>query len=141
MTAIGQKRTAGSTAHITQQGIAMEITRKSFPTPLDLYRALVLVWSQDTASPTGAWSPENRAHNHCSLTALLVQDYFGGQILSTKTSGGTHFYNSVDGVKWDLTSSQFSEPIPYDDHQSSREIALADTSTEKYKLLVERLAA
>ena len=118
----------------------MKITQKSFSTPLDLYRALALVWSQDTASPTGAWSPANRAQNHCSLTALVVQDYFGGQILSKKTSGGTHFYNSLDGVKWDLTSSQFSESIPYDDFPSSREIALADTSAEKYKLLVERLA-
>lgn len=117
------------------------MTQKSFSTPLDLYRALARVWSHDTASPTGAWSPANRAQNHCSLTALIVQDYFGGQILSTKTSSGTHFYNSLDGVKWDLTSSQFPEPIPYDDLPSSREIALADTSTEKYKFLVERLAA
>jgi len=71
---------------------------------------------------------------------LVVQDRFGGDILSTKTSGGTHFYNRIDGVKWDLTASQFSEPIPYDDTLSSRDMALADTSTEKYILIKERLA-
>lgn len=67
--------------------------------------------------------------------------FFGGDILSTKTSGGTHFYNVIQGVKWDLTASQFAEPIPYDDTPSTREAALADTSGEKYRLLKDRLAA
>lgn len=112
-----------------------------FATPLDLYRAVARVWSADTSSPTGAWSSSNPAQNHCSITALVVQDYFGGEILSTKTSGGTHFYNLIDGVKWDLTVGQFLEPIPYDDTLASRAQALADTSEEKYKLIKERLAA
>lgn len=47
----------------------------------------------------------------------------------------------VDGVKWDLTVSQFSEPVPYDDTLSSREAALADTSEEKYALIKARLAS
>jgi len=110
-----------------------------FATPLELYRAIAVVWSADTSSPTGAWSPSNPAQNHCSITSLVVQDFFGGEILNTKTSGGTHFYNSIDGVKWDLTASQFSEPIPYDDTPSSREFALSDTSSEKYLLIKERL--
>jgi hypothetical protein len=77
--------------------------------------------------------------NHCSVTALVVHDYFGGEILNTQTSGGTHFYNLIDGKKWDLTVSQFAEPIPYDDTPSTREAALADTSEEKYVLLKSRL--
>ena len=117
----------------------MSSNRKSFANPLELYRALADAWSANTASPTGAWSPANRAQNHCSVTALIVQDYFGGEILSTRTVGGTHFYNTVGGVKWDLTSSQFSEPIPYEDRVSSRDDALADTAVEKYELLVSRL--
>ena len=60
---------------------------------------------------------------------------------STRTTGGTHFYNVVDGKKWDITVSQFKEPIPYDDTISSRESALADTSPEKYALLTSRLEA
>jgi hypothetical protein len=113
----------------------------SFATPLELYRAIAPLWSADTSSPTGAWSPSNPAQNHCSITSLIVQDCFGGEILSTKTAGGTHFYNLIHGVKWDLTASQFAEPIPYDDTPSTREAALADTSAEKYRLLKERLAA
>ncbi|QHJ01050.1 hypothetical protein GT347_25525 [Xylophilus rhododendri] len=116
-------------------------TTRIFATPLDLYHALVSVWSADTASPPEAWSPSNPAKNHCSVTSLIVQDYFGGEILTTRTSGGTHFYNLIDGVKWDLTVSQFAEPIPYQDSPSSRAMALADTSEGKYKIVVERLAS
>ncbi len=112
-----------------------------FATPIDLYRAISRVWAADTSSPTGAWSHANPAQNHCSVTSLVVQDCFGGEILSTKTSGGTHFYNLIDGVKWDLTVSQFSEPIPYDDTRSSREAAVADTTPEKYMLVKQRLAS
>jgi len=112
---------------------------KTFATPHDLYRAISRVWSGDTSSPTNAWSPSNPAQNHCSVTALVVQDYFGGEILITRTSGGTHFYNLIDGKKWDLTVSQFTEPVPYDDTPSTRAAALADTSQEKYALLTSRL--
>jgi hypothetical protein len=79
------------------------------------------------------------ALNHCSVTALVVQDCFGGEILSTRTSGGTHFYNAIDGRRWDLTVGQFSEPIPYDDTLATREMAMADTSREKHALLISRL--
>ncbi|GAB7538086.1 YunG family protein [Burkholderia sp. 3C] len=112
---------------------------KTFATPLDLYRAISRVWAADTSSPAHAWSASNPALNHCSVTALVVQDCFGGEILSTRTQGGTHFYNLIDGRRWDLTVGQFSEPIPYDDTPSTRETALGDTSHEKYALLTARL--
>ncbi|MHA6848203.1 YunG family protein [Ralstonia syzygii] len=117
----------------------MPPTSKTFATPLDLYRSISRVWSGDTSSPTDVWSPSNPAQNHCSITSLVVQDHFGGDILTTKTPGGTHFYNLIDGKKWDLTASQFVEPVPYDDTPSSREAALADTSERKYALLTARL--
>jgi hypothetical protein len=112
---------------------------KNFATPVDLYRAISRVWSGDTSSPTNAWSPSNPAQNHCSITSLIVNDYFGGEILTTRTTGGTHFYNLIDGQRWDLTVSQFAEPVPFDDTHSSREAALADTSPQKYELLKARL--
>ncbi|MGZ9713510.1 YunG family protein [Glaciimonas sp. GNP009] len=114
-------------------------TSTTFETPLDLYRSISRVWSADTSSPTGAWSQSNPAQNHCSITSLVVQDHFGGGILTTKTPGGTHFYNLIDGKKWDLTVHQFAEPVPYDDTPSSRDSAFADTSKQKYALLTARL--
>lgn len=114
---------------------------KSFDNPIELYRELRAVWSAETASPSESWSADNPAKNHCSVTALIVQDYFGGDILNTQTVGGTHFYNLIDGTRWDLTVSQFAEPIPFDDNPSSRDAALRDTSPEKYRSVAERLQA
>jgi len=117
----------------------MPATLKTFATPLDLYRAISRVWSGDTSCDTYSGSPLIHALMNCGLTSLFGQVHFGGEILSTKTLGGTHFYNLVDGKKWDLTVSQFAEPVPYDDTPSTREAALADTSGGKYALLTERL--
>jgi hypothetical protein len=122
-------------------GKDMSSENHTFATPIDLYRTLSRVWSADTSSPTGAWLASNPAMNHCSITSLVAQDFFGGEILCTRTAGGIHFYNQIDGVKWDLTVSQFPEPIPYDDTLATREQALADTSAEKYRVIKERIAA
>jgi hypothetical protein len=112
---------------------------KTFENPIELYRKLKEVWSAETSSPPASWSTDNPAKNHCSVTSLIVNDYFGGEIVSTRTVGGTHFYNIIDGTRWDLTISQFSEPIPFEDTPSSRETAMADTTTEKYRALSDRL--
>ena len=130
-------RTIGTFA--MSQESKMICASEMFATPLDLYRSISRVWSGDTSSPAEVWSQSNPAQNHCSITSLVVQDYFGGEILTTKTSGGTHFYNLIDGKKWDLTFRQFAEPVPYDDTPSSRDAALADTSEQKYALLTTRL--
>lgn len=131
--------TAPNAGFFTSQDMPMHAAPATFATPLALYRSICRLWSGETASPAEGWSSSNPAQNHCSITSLLVHDYFGGAILSTRTVGGTHFYNLIDGRKWDLTVSQFGEPIPYDDTPSSRAAALADTSAEKYTLLAARL--
>jgi hypothetical protein len=117
------------------------MARSAFADPIELYRALSDLWAADTASPVAGWSKDNPAKNHCSVTALVVHDHFGGDILTTKTVGGTHYYNSIGGQRWDLTISQFAEPIAFDDTLSSRDAALADCSPGKYRALVERLCA
>ncbi len=124
----------------TDAGQTIAETKSAFASPLDLYRVLLKVWSADTASPTGAWAEANPAQNHCSITSLVVQDHFGGALLKTRTVGGTHFYNVIDGTKWDLTISQFAEPIPYDDTPASRNEALDDCSVAKYGMFSDRVA-
>lgn len=99
----------------------MRTDNQTFSTPKDLCPLLVQLWASDTASPPDSWSPQCPARNHCRVTSPIVQGYCGSEILSTTTSGGTHFYNRINGIKWDLTGSQFGEPEPYDDMLSSRE--------------------
>ena len=113
--------------------------RDKFANPIELFRVLKMVWSEDTSGGSTGWSRDNPAKNHCSITSLIVQDYFGGDILTTKTAGGTHFYNSIDGKRWDLTVSQFAEPICFEDNPSTREAAIADTTELKYRKLTDRV--
>ncbi len=46
----------------------------------------------------------------------------------------------VDGVRWDMTVSQFDRPIPFADLPSSREEALADATPARYEALKARMA-
>jgi hypothetical protein len=105
--------------------------------PVELYHRLTRAWSSETGNE---WRQDNPASGQCSVTALVVHDVFGGEILKTTVAGAWHFYNRIDGRRWDLTVSQFSTPIGYDDLPSSRQEALADTTKQKYASLVERLA-
>jgi hypothetical protein len=93
-------------------------------------------WSTETG---GKWRADNPACGQCSVTALVVQDACGGEILKTDVDGAWHFYNRIDGARWDLTASQFDAPIAYADRPSTRDEALADTSPDKYALLKARV--
>ena len=78
----------------------------------DLYHVVKNSWSPETvAEAFDEWKP---CRNQCAVTALAVQHYFGGDIVKTRTKGGTHFYNRINGRYWDLATDQFDEPIPYD---------------------------
>lgn len=109
-----------------------------FPSLQDLVVALREAWSSGTSTQ---WTPENPAKGQCSVTSLVVQDLFGGEILKTQVPGGTHFYNSIGGARLDLTISQFDHSVRFDDALSSRAEALADTSLEQYSLLRRRLGS
>lgn len=50
---------------------------------IDLDRALRAGWAADTCSPDdqAEWQPGNPAWGHCDITALIVNDVFGGDLL------------------------------------------------------------
>lgn len=59
------------------------------------------------------WSPENPARDQCGMTALVVQDVLGGELVLAEVhvNGvqiGHHYWNRLpDGSDVDLTSDQF----------------------------------
>jgi len=85
--------------------------------PEQIARALSKSWSRDTASQ---WTEENPAAGQCNATALLVHEFFGGELLKTRLPEGDHFYNRIDGRRYDFTQSQFKQPIAYGDLSASR---------------------
>lgn len=99
-----------------------------------LQHALLNSWKKDTCYPPMEknWSSKNPAYGQCYVTALIVQDYFGGKILKTKFKDGTgHFWNLINEEEVDLTRSQFdkNEIIPKPTIHSREEIE----NNPKYK--------
>ena len=78
--------------------------------------ALLQSWSLETAIQ---WQPDKPALGQCNVTALLIEEIFGGKILKTGFENIFHFYNEIDGRRYDFTDSQFDSPIEYEDLQSS----------------------
>ena len=63
-------------------------------------------------SPASArqWTAENPAACQCNVTALLVHELFRGELLKTSLPEGDHFYNRIDGCRYDFTESQVTQP-------------------------------
>lgn len=89
-------------------------------------------WSIKTSSK---WQPHNPALGQCSVSALVLQDHFGGDILKTKVKVSDHFYNRIGGHVYDFTSTQFTGNVVYDDDVASREEAMGDCSQSEYREL------
>ncbi|MFI8850654.1 hypothetical protein ACIGW3_10785 [Streptomyces sp. NPDC053499] len=80
--------------------------------------ALRASWGADTCAPDdlerAGWSPANPAWGQCDVTALVVHDLLGGELMCGEVyaeSGGRqgfHWWNRLpDGSEIDLTRDQF----------------------------------
>jgi hypothetical protein len=79
----------------------------------NLEHAIREAWSLDTAEEDDGWTPENPSRGQCDITALVVQDLLGGDVLGAdvyldgeRIEG--HMWNRlVSGIEIDLTRDQF----------------------------------
>ena len=94
--------------------------------------ALEKSWSAETSAcySKDAFS----SYGQCAQTAILIYEFFGGEILCTTGwhGQGRHFYNRINNERIDFTSDQFEMPnysykLTYDDRISSIEEALEET--------------
>ncbi len=95
--------------------------------------ALEKSWSKASARQ---WRADNPACGQCNVTALLIQDLYGGNLLKTPLAAGDHFYNSIDDQRLDFTASQFDQPIAYADLSADRaeaERGVTDAECEALK--------
>jgi hypothetical protein len=85
--------------------------------PADIDEAIRACWSTDTCDPVDLedWSDANPARGQCAVTALVVQDILGGELLMADVHHadgarqGVHYWNRLaDGVEVDLTRAQFT---------------------------------
>ena len=100
--------------------------------PDHIIEVLRKCWSSKSSSK---WNKNNPALGQCSVSSLVIQHFYGGEILKTKVSGEWHFYNKIDDKIFDFTAEQFHSPIDYSDNKSNKIEALKDTSQTQYEYL------
>ena len=119
----------------------------------DVIKALEESWCADTAFNKNDWSPENSARGQCVVSSLVIQDYFGGDLLKYSVAGEglseTHYFNRLsDGRLIDTTEKQYTSPVSltpapvsFDGFSSIREKRLSDDDTRlRYELLKARVS-
>ncbi|SEQ97764.1 hypothetical protein SAMN05216481_12322 [Streptomyces radiopugnans] len=87
-------------------------------TPLlltDIERAVRSSWSAETCTPEfrSRWSEDNPARDQCGVTAMVLHDLLGGELLRGEVHVGGervdyHWWNRLGlGIEIDLTREQF----------------------------------
>ncbi|MFW5887961.1 MAG: YunG family protein [Bacteriovoracia bacterium] len=106
---------------------------------LALYRS----YSQKTAYP-GYWNKENPYIGQCAVTAMVVNDFLGGDIAKIKLPNlsTSHYFNIIDSKVVDLTSKQFSWEYKLDYSNSivkRREDIRGSNIENRYKILKKKV--
>ena len=110
----------------------------------DLSKLLHDCWSYETCSPAlkEVWNDKNPSIGQCAITALIVNDIFGGKIMRCMSSTGSHYYNLINNSIVDLTVGQFLGEVPLynEGEERTREYLLSNKDTrERYLLLLNSL--
>ncbi|MEV7426881.1 alpha/beta hydrolase [Streptomyces sp. NPDC091212] len=117
----------------------------------DIEQALRASWAADTCSPDDVerapWTGENPAWGQCDITALVVHDIFGGDLLFAEVrlgaeQHGYHWWNRLPGgVEIDLTHDQFRRGQQVGEPRAVRRPpGRLPRRAEEYELLRSRVA-
>jgi hypothetical protein len=82
-----------------------------------------MIWTRETSSVPDEWTPENPTRGQCAVTALLIRELLGGDLMRTTVKGESHYFNRLPNGTWlDLTLGQFDGDF-YDDSPEVRDVA------------------
>jgi hypothetical protein len=125
------------------------------PAPRDVTRAVTLsqlehairaAWSAETSDRPDSWSTENPAYQQCDVTARVVRDYLGGEILVAGVilkgrRVDRHAWNLLpSGLVLDLTREQFRDGEQLEAPVATEPVRI-DRNPERYELLAARVRA
>ncbi len=106
--------------------------------------AIAASWCRETCDPDDldGWHVGNPSRGQCGATALVVHDYFRGELLLAEVTvageqRGFHYWNLLpDGVEVDLTRGQFHDDEAIGDPKIVRRPARPVTRcADEYALL------
>jgi hypothetical protein len=121
--------------------------------PLTLERleaAIRVSWSIETCDPTDVpgWTGANPSLGQCAVTALVVHDLLGGELLEAEVQHrdgspqGFHYWNRLAGVDVDLTRDQFRDgEIIGEPHLIDRLPSFPWRAHEQYLVFRDRVGA
>ena len=84
------------------------------------------------------WNDDNKTLGHCAIVALIINDYFGGNICKIKVNNISHYFNLIDGEIVDLTSGQFkNNNISYSDYiiKTREDVLMNEDTKKRYEIL------
>lgn len=114
----------------------------------ELEALLRAAWGPDTCYPNASeeWRPDNPARDQCGMTALVVQDLLGGDLILGEvhvdgTKVGNHYWNRLpDSTEVDLTAEQFRpEEVIVNGQVVTRPPDAPRRHREQYELLRDRV--
>jgi hypothetical protein len=117
-----------------------------------IMQAIKRSWAQETSYTPDQWSVDNPARGQCVISALVINDYFGGTYqrfeILLEDGREKHYVNVLpDGVVIDVAGMQYSSevkrtlsPLDPTNPQAVRDKLLKDPGTaERYELLKKRV--
>lgn len=113
----------------------------------DLFEKLLLCYAKETAYPSCQKDYDynnDPTYGQCAITAMIVNDIFGGTIHRIRVNGGTHYFNMINNHYIDLTRDQFTLYDIDINYETNDEIPLEycgknEDTKHRYNLLKEKL--
>ncbi len=109
----------------------------------ELKDALYACYDRDLCYPIvkELWSEENRCFGMCAITALIIQDYFGGEIGKIYVKNVSHYFNLIDEEIIDFTASQFEEKVDYTGYKKKNRLEMLsnENTLVRYKDLKNKI--
>jgi hypothetical protein len=127
---------------LTEAPAAVKRTRAA--TLDDLEQAIRAAWSRETSDDPDEWSESNPARGQCAVTALLVRELLGGEILVANVLRDgvrvdRHAWNRLaSGLTLDLTREQFTRDERFGE-PAVEEPMLTHRHPERFGTLRERV--
>jgi hypothetical protein len=100
-----------------------------------MHKVLFEIWSIETAHPSyqSSWNEQNKSCGQCCVTALLIQEIYGGKIFECFVKNKRHFFNEIDGHIYDYTIDQFQSPVEYKKVRERTRKSLLNSTDTKYR--------